>query len=256
MDFNIYDLLLMAKAQQYDFSKGGRERSNEDVRLAFYAINALIKPEVTYEVGAFEAQFSKTIKEFLPQTRVVAFEANPYNYAEWKSREKTAAIEYLHLAISDHIGESDFFVQRRSHGEPVEAVHGSNSLLLRTDKEVEYEVIKVPTTTLAKYAKQCGLEEKNFTAWIDAEGSSEAVLKGGGDLWKHCSALMIEVEELAYWKDQWLFWEVAEFLMQQDFVPIIRDFEYEHQFNVIFIKKVLLRNPGVRDFLVRYFGES
>lgn len=250
-DFHFYDLLLMAQARQYDLYKGGRQQSNKDITLAFIILNTLLKPEVTYEIGAFEAQFSITIRKLLPQTKVIAFEANPYNFTAWKNREKPAGIDYLYLAISDHTGESEFYVQKTLQGMPVQPDVGNNSLLQRAKEGVEYEVVKVPASTLEDYAKQNGLENKHFTAWIDVEGASAEVLKGAGELWKSCSALFIEVEEQTYWKDQWLVWDVAEYLMQQGFVPIIRDFEYEHQYNLIFIKKDLLKNPDVRGLLTQ-----
>jgi FkbM family methyltransferase len=251
----LLDLLLMSMAQHYDLlTDAGRAESNKDIVNSFIALNGRINPEVTYEIGAFDARYSVEIRKRLPHVHAIAFEANPYNYASYKNSADILnnGVEYIHSAIANRTGNADFLIQKKLQGEVVDVIRGNNSLLPRTEDGVEYETASVPVTTLKYFAEMNDLQTKLFTAWVDVEGAAEAVLTGADDLWDNCAALMVEVEQHSYWKGQWLCWEVTDHLMQRGFVPVVRDFEYEYQYNIIFIRKTLLKNPGVREWLVKY----
>lgn len=58
---------------------------------------------------------------------------------------------------------------------------------------------------------------------------------------KNCKLIKIEVEEIEKFKDQsFLSKDIESFLHDYSFVPIFRDFEYDYQYNVLYIKKDLL----------------
>src|SRR5262245_35128950 len=200
--FEFYDFMLMGTARHFDLDvASGRAKSNKSLGKFFLNLNGRVEPDVTYEIGASNARFSVNIKKHLPKIRAIAFEASPYNYELHKNNVDIMQnkVEYLHFAVSNHTGEAEFLIQRKLQGEAVDVIRDNNSLLARTEDGVEYESIRVPTITLEEFANRNGLLEKNFTALIDVEGATESVLVGAGDLWKHCSALMIEVEQHAYW---------------------------------------------------------
>lgn len=50
------------------------------------------------------------------------------------------------------------------------------------------------------------------------------------------ACIYIEVEDFQKWKGQWLSFDVMKHLILNGFIPIARDFEYEMQYNIIFIK--------------------
>jgi hypothetical protein len=67
--------------------------------------------------------------------------------------------------------------------------------------------------------------------------------------------MFIEVEQYPYWSGQWLFWDVQKYLATHGLIPVARDFEYPHQFNVLFIAQTLLHDISVRDELAQYYSK-
>jgi hypothetical protein len=56
--------MLMLTAQHYDLTTDeGRAQSNKDLIELFMHLNRRYEPEVTYEIGAFNARFSVEIKK-------------------------------------------------------------------------------------------------------------------------------------------------------------------------------------------------
>jgi FkbM family methyltransferase len=254
-DFDFQDSTLMRTARHYDLgSQIGRTQSNKDLTSFFIALQQWIKPKISYEIGAYNARFSVLIRERLPETCSIAFEANPHVYCLFKNNPDIVEnrIQYLNFAIANQNKAMDFFIKRNMQGATVDIILGNNSLLVRNEEDLEYEVVRVPTTTLKTFVEENGLQEKIFTAWIDVEGATKEVLSGAGNLWKNCLSLMIEVERRVFWKGQWLFSDVADFLKTQGLVPAARDFEYEDQFNVIFLQERLFDEPDIRDELEGY----
>jgi hypothetical protein len=81
------------------------------------------------------------------------------------------------------------------------------------------------------------------------------VLVGAKSALNKCLSMFIEVEQYPYWNGQWLFWEVQRYLATHGLFPIARDFEYAHQFNVLFISQALLHQIDVRNALAEYHSK-
>jgi hypothetical protein len=64
------------------------------------------------------------------------------------------------------------------------------------------------------------------------------------------------VEQYPFWKGQWLFQDVSDYLVSRNFIPIARDFEYPKQFNVVYLQKGYLRNDDIMDVLTGYFSAA
>jgi hypothetical protein len=80
-------------------------------------------------------------------------------------------------------------------------------------------------------------------AWIDVEGASGAVLTSGGRVLSHASLVYIEVETEQVWRGQWLDVDVARYLADCDLVPVLRDIQRPHQYNVVFASAALAATP-------------
>ena len=118
------------------------------------------------------------MKATFPAARVVAFEANPYNYANYEAINRGAGVEYLNLALSDHPGPVTFNVHRDEAGSPI--ANGQASLLKReknlADVERGFIEATVEGVTLDAF-----FADHHFThagAWIDVEGGCGFVLPG------------------------------------------------------------------------------
>jgi hypothetical protein len=125
---------------------------NEKLVGLFFDLQGLLKPEMSLEIGAFEAEFSKKMRSISPFIPVLAFEANPYKYKHFTNQYDYAAnhISYLHNAISDLDGNLDFNIQEEivSRGQKIDKVIGSNSILNRTNKDVLCKQVSVPSYRL------------------------------------------------------------------------------------------------------------
>lgn len=249
---------LLKHAYFYDLRKPEeRLRSHHDLIALFYNLAAVFKPDVFIEAGAFFAETSRHIKTQLPTTRVVAFEANPYNFEMCRDRidYEAAGVEYRHLALSSSPGEVTFNVQTAKNGEELKKTTGRSSLFLRADADYAHETVTVPATSLDAFFSPL---PKRSVLWIDVEGASELVLSGGSRLLETCDMLFIEVEDKELWPGQWLTGDVVKHLSQFGLVPVARDFESRSriQYNVLFLRDSLRFNRHVWRYFSEFYSAS
>lgn len=212
----------------------------DKLRDLFMALHEELVPNLSVEAGAWRAEFSQDVKTRLPKTRAWAFEANKHNYDENVSSLVAKGVGYVNMAVTNKVGSTRFLMQemRRSDGATYSKIRGNNSLLARNDDDVLYSAPKVTCTTLdAFFVDDYRIkEDERATLWIDVEGASREVLTGGVAFLTYVDAILIEVEEIPYWDEQWLDTDVDKFLVEQGFTKIARDSEYEHQYNVVYLR--------------------
>ena len=239
-----HDLHLLSAARAYDLSeKSERRRSARDLSQFYFQIVAAFQPDLFIEAGAKDADSSRRASGLLRQARIVAFEANPFTYREFQSRnQETSRVEYLHLALSDSPGEVSFNMNLGSDGTP--QADGRGSLMERHDKGHGLEKITVSATTLDAFFSDFAFE--TCALWVDVEGASEAVLTGGPNTLLRASIVIIEVEDREYWENCWTTADVTAHLYEAGLVPIARDFEFGYQHNVVFVRESLLTHHLLR----------
>lgn len=242
----------------------GRRYSHTALVDMFYDLQSFIRPKTFIEFGAFDAGFSRKIRALHPNSKVVAFEANPYNFKHFTSEfdfDKNG-IEYKHLAISDRDnGSINFQIQRKRSGVDASPIKGDDSLLKRNVsdphevyKDIEYETVAVDTMTLDGFFNDAQFGLDDFGAWIDVEGALQSALAGASKTLARTHSLIVEVEEKPFWSGQWLATDVERFLADLGFFPIARDFEFEHQYNMIFVKDAVQCHYGFQQAMVKYYN--
>lgn len=255
---------LLQTAANFDlWSSEGRQFSHHALIELFHDLQNFIRPKCFLEFGAFDAKFSRRIKQEHPNSSVIAFEANTYNYKHFTAEFdfKAAGIEYKHLAISDQDGTTiSFQVQKSRKGVEVSPVKGDDSLLKRNVSDpheiyhdVEYETLTVDAIRLDTYCNDAQFGLCDFGAWIDVEGALRTALSGAKRTLERTRSLMIEVEEKPHWAGQWMAGDVEDFLSKLGFIAVARDFEYEDQYNIIFVKKEVLHHFGFNRSMTRYY---
>lgn len=60
-----------------------------------------LEPAIVLEIGAHAAEFSRSVKGALPNSRVVAFEANPNVYDHHHDDVMSTGVEYVEKCIAD-----------------------------------------------------------------------------------------------------------------------------------------------------------
>ena len=257
MPADLVDLFQLQLAQQsslYDLTYlSGRKKSAERVASFFLRIQGLLPITTTLEVGAHEATFSRAVKKQHPERSARAYEANPHVYAHFllEGELREQGVHYEHYAIGDVDGRSPFHIYDKIGGKAEPCDSRRQSTLLRIETaESSQATIQVP---MARLDALCAGDaaESRYGLWIDAEGSSGQILAGAANVLPKTLAIIIELESQPKFVGQSRDCDIMATLLAQDFIPILRDFQFPHQYNAIFIKKDYL--PFVEHEWHRFF---
>jgi FkbM family methyltransferase len=226
-----------------------RRASARVLKQLFFNLVRVLQPDVFLEAGAMDASVSLRVRKMVRKAQVVAFEANPHNHATFSAAQdfKAARVEYRHCALSDQPGEVTFNVLVAENGRTRAPVSGRSSLLRREEvRGAEYEPVQVPARTLDLEAAAL---PGRVALWVDVEGAAGAVLTGAAQTLQRCDLLLIEVETHPFWQGQWLHLDVCRHLLAAGLVPVARDFEFPHQFNLLFLSPAALARAEVMQTL-------
>jgi FkbM family methyltransferase len=207
---------------------------DKEITDFFISIQDILKPDISIEVGAFEAYFSNEMIKRVKSS--FAFEASPYVHNEFKNKV-SKDIQYLNVAVSDKSGKEDFEIQTNH-----DYIIGNNSIKKRNDnsKKLYVEVDSVSLNDFfkdSKFLKAC--------LWIDCEGASKEVLTGASNILNKVQSIFIEAEKFAYWNDQWLSNDIEKFLKDYNFIVISRHDQYEKQENIVFINNKIVNKDDI-----------
>jgi FkbM family methyltransferase len=250
-----FELNMVLQATRYNLrNEDQRKLSTKLLENLYININKFLQPNIYFEIGAHQATFSKTISSSQPKAKIYAFEANPYVYENFKDDiiHNFKNIQYIHSAISNMNGMIDFHVLKKINQTEYSQKRGYHSIFRRSEGG-EYEVIKIPSRKLSDFIKTKKLSG-SFSAWIDVEGAQKEVLQSMGHFLNQFACIYIEVEDFQKWQEQWISFDVIKFLIINGFIPIARDFEYEMQYNIIFIKNYLMDHPWIKKLFVDYLS--
>jgi FkbM family methyltransferase len=227
-----------------------RQKSAGDLADTFKKIVVdILQPSAFYEIGAFNAETSIHIKRHLANCDVYAFEANPYNFNEFKKEAIDSNIQYMYSAISNETGTAIFNIQAKKKNKELEPIRGNNSLFERNEKGVHYEKVTVPVETIDNYFKS---KHTTVCMWIDVEGKGYEVLSGAKNSLIDTKLILIEVESYQFWKDQKLDTDIIKLLKSHNFLPIARDYETENQYNILFCKESEISNTLITELVKKY----
>lgn len=229
------------------------------VEKTFRELCAGLGPTLALEVGAHEAGFSRWLKDTVPEARCVAFEANPYVHEKYADEVGAAGVEYLHLAVSEVNGPVELGIPRQLHNTRKGRRFGKDrdsrmASLAEHRFAEETERVTVPSVPLDDFVS---VEAGDVVvAWIDVEGATGQVLRSGRKVLSHASLVYVEVETEPVWEDQWLDVDVARFLAECGLVPVLRDVQRKHQYNVVFASADLAVDPKVARAADRVYREK
>ena len=249
----LHELQLLSQAAYYDLWNGdGRKQSAHALVDLFFGIVRILQPHSFIEAGAKTGETSLRARSLCPDARVVAFEANPYNYSRYAEqfRHDEKSVEYVHSALAAEPGQITFNIISKRDGVEVTPYTGQNSILERVSTGVEYESVTVPATTLDSYFTDAG----RTAMWVDVEGASKQVVAGGERLLATTDVMLIELEDEPKWKEQWNSTEALVHLFGHGLTPVARDFEYRTQHNVLLLSDRAMADSEVLVNLEYYFS--
>jgi FkbM family methyltransferase len=241
-----YDLAMLLTARKYNLtSRDHRDASHRALTNLFFDFCGIAGIDLFVEAGAKEASASRRARARFDGVRAVAFEANPFTYGSYAKVNADADVEYLNRALTNEPGPVTMNVHRDEDGTPL--ANGQASLLKRDkdprDRERGFEEVTVDGIPLDSFFE--GHEFERAAIWVDVEGACQYVLPGARQLLSRTAVLMIEVEDQQFWGEgHWLREQVVSYLYDLGLVPVARDYEYVHQYNLVFLRADLLTGPN------------
>lgn len=233
----LHELQMLAPSHFYSLweDKTHRKASNKALVELFFGMVRIIQPKLFIEAGAKMADTSIRARGFLPNARIVAFEASPINYEMYSKTQPHAKnrVEYVHYALSDQEGSIEFNMRVAAGGKAIPGNSGANSILVRSDASTEYQKVKVPTKRLDDYFPDI----ENCALWVDVEGASKQVLSGAAKTLSKAVVAIVEVEDYEIWAGQWRADKVIGAMWDAGLIPIARDFEFKGQYNIVFLRR-------------------
>lgn len=217
----------------------------------FLATVISLKPELVIEVGAHDATFSRQVKQALPDTQVLAFEANPDVFAAYRQSVTAEGVDYRQNCVARTAGTVSFTIPLK--GAKPRDTMGSLLHLAEEAGAIAAEVVAVTLDSVVGDADE-------FVLWIDAEGAAGDVLIGGAASLARCRAVLVEVETRPYWDGQMLDGQIFALLNEAGLVPVGRDVQRSWQYNAIFLRPhdiaAHYSTAALEGFIKRYVGSE
>ena len=221
-----------------------KNNSKNILNNLFVDLYEILNPDYFIEIGAFECKTSNYLINKSSNCKFIAFEANYYNYEKYKNSVHSD-IHYLNKAVSNNNKTLNFYIKKN------ELVSYTNSLHKRKNESIDYIKREVEAVTIDSVIDdKC----KNAILWIDVEGHGYEVCEGINDSIDAISLIKIEVENKVFWNNQKLDKDVINLLLNKNFVKICRDYEYEKQYNILFLNKKYL--PKLENFLNTWYNSN
>jgi FkbM family methyltransferase len=198
--------------------------ANKNILDLFINIQSVIHPDISIEVGAHDADFSKEMMSL--DIDVFAFEASPYVHDRFKN--DLNGIKYINKAVSNTNKKIKFEIQLDS--DPSTA--GNNSIKNRNESK-DYSYIDVESISINEYFKDIPFSKGAL--WIDAEGASGEVLLGADKRFEDFGSIYIELEKRDFWKDAWQRDQAVDYLNNNGFYLYHEAPCYGEQVDAIFI---------------------
>jgi FkbM family methyltransferase len=219
---------------------------NNDLGLMtrFIDLLKILRPHLICDIGSMDGGHSAFFRNASPASRIIAFEANPYNYMAGVRAGRTAEyrVEWEHLAISDVDDVIAFNVLPHSIDISGDLwKKGGSSILHRKIGDFEEQSVVVPCRCLDSFLLERGLLHTGKALWIDVEGAADLVLKGAEEALKSTLMIHVEVESAELFAGQALDKDIIAHMRSAGFTDIMSGNGGEDtQYDVLLVSDKLL----------------
>ena len=218
-------------------------------KYLFLNLLRIFKHGLILDVGSMDGSDSMRFRRMSALSKILAFEANPYNFAKMQANPHLAAmnIEVRNHLVSSKAEKGKFYISKGA----VEGVNSGNMGTSSSIKPVNVadvaEEIEVATVRLDEVIAQEVASTVWVAMWIDVEGAAYEVLRSVGNAKQQIAFLHIEVELVEFWEGQKLKNDVVNLATELGLVLMARSVNDQQQ-DLVFINAKLLheRRGGVQ----------
>lgn len=175
------------------------------------------KPRVIFDVGANRGQVSIKYHEIFPDAIIHAFEPFPGTFNILKENVKNMDKVFpKEIALADKSGKEVFYINTSVD---TNSLLESSEIGLNSDKSVKnISSIEVSLDTIDEYCGRHNINRVDILK-LDIQGGELRALKGAQNLLvnKKISLIYTEAYFKQQYKDQPLFYDIAQFLLQYDY---------------------------------------
>jgi len=219
--------------------KGNRAQSAKLLEDAYVGMTKALSPELSVEIGAHEAGFSRRVMAAVPELNAIAFEANPHVYEKYLPGLRAETLDYRNLAICATAGPVKLWMPRTWQNAAFPPANAISSVRQRTNDDFAYDIVTVDGLPLDDAL--AGLTYETAVAWIDVEGAQREILEGAPTFLSRALAIYIELETIEVWQGQDTAAAITKTLKQCGFRAVMRDAIARVQFNEVFVRT----EPGI-----------
>lgn len=198
---------------------------------------------IIVEAGAYNGRDTAKMIQQWPEATIHAFEPLPEIYKKLvASTKEYNNIHTYPYALSDHNGESLFFVSEHPNRPGVASQAGS---IEKPKERLQRSPLIFPrTTTVKTITLDTWTEENNINhidlLWLDTQGHELAILKAAPNMINHVSIILAEVSFIESYEGMPLYEDVVQWMQDHGFEHVGRDFvDTSKSFfgNALFVKK-------------------
>jgi FkbM family methyltransferase len=213
-----------------------------NTRRLFLKLLKTLRVNAVCDVGSMNGTDALAFRRELPRARIVAFEPNPQNLKAMSAdpRLEQSGIEVVPLAVTNYVGDADFFLVEADYS-TVNDQRGRSSLLQRSDGSSVPAPISVATTRLDDFLADWRAPDLRLALWIDVEGKAYEAIEGSAAILTNTVLLHVEVETSpCVAEGQRLYPAVRSLLTGHGFVELATDAPPERaQCNALFVRRAL-----------------
>jgi FkbM family methyltransferase len=190
-------------------------------KYAFHSLLWLLDPDLVLDIGSMDGADSKRFRTLLKKSDIVAFEANPDNFALMVADATIHQndIRVLNRLVSPNEGTQSFFIQRPD-GEQHSTNRGTSSVLARTVPGMRNEEVHVGAVRIDNFLTQEYSQATKAALWIDVEGFAYEVLESMRSASDRIQLIHVEVETQPCWSGQRLESDVVQLLESMDYIVL------------------------------------
>lgn len=202
----------------------------------------MFRPGLILDVGSMDGSDSIRFRRMSPNSRIIAFEANPYNYTKMRGNPRLAElnIEVRNRLVSSKVGKGSFYISQGAVADKDSGNRGTSSSMKPMNSADVAEEIEVETTRLDEMIAEVSKESEAVALWIDVEGAAYEVLSSVMNAKKQICLLHIEVELVECWVGQKLKKDVIQLANELGLVLLARS-NNEIQQDLVMINARLLQ---------------